>query len=88
MYWEPGVTFTSGRHSVSFNLPVCYYFNRFPNPYTGNPGDSTFPKEVAIATYSMRFGGKSASHTMPVPGSTDQPAAPRTPERTNPGEAQ
>ena len=88
MYSEPGVTFTSGRHSVSFNLPVGYHFNRFPNPYTGNAGDSTFPKEVSIATYSMRFGGKSAAHTMPLPPSTDQPNAPRTPETTRAGESQ
>lgn len=59
MYWEPGVTVSSGRHAVSFNLPVGYYFNRFRNPYTGNPGDSTFPEYVSIATYSMRIGGRS-----------------------------
>jgi hypothetical protein len=83
MYWEPGLTVSSGRHSVSFNLPVGYYFNRFPNPYTGNPGDSTFPEYVSIATYSLRFGGKSAPHIMPTP--SDQPATPRTPEQIRPG---
>jgi hypothetical protein len=72
MYWEPGVTFTTGRHAVSFNLPVGYYYNRFRDPYTGNEGDSTFPEYVAIATYSMRFGGKTMSHQMPGPAS-DQP---------------
>jgi hypothetical protein len=65
MYWEPGVTLTSGRHAVSLNVPIGYYYNRFPNPYTGNAGDSTFPEVVAIATYSMRFGG-TTSHLMPV----------------------
>lgn len=84
MYWEPGVTVTSGRHSVSFNLPVGYYFNRFPNPYTGNPGDSTFPEHVSIATYSVRLGGKSSSHSMPP--ASDQPSRPRTPEQIRPGE--
>jgi hypothetical protein len=69
MYWEPGVTISSGRHSVSFNFPVGYYFNRFRNPYTGNPGDSTFPEYVSIATYSVRLGG---SHTA-IQGPTDQP---------------
>jgi hypothetical protein len=56
MYWEPGVTVSAGRHSVSFNLPVGYYFNRFPNPYTNALGDSTFPGYVSIATYSVRLG--------------------------------
>jgi len=85
MYWEPGVTVTQGRHSVSFNFPVGYYFNRFPNPYTGNPGDSTFPEYVSIATYSVRLGGKSNAHAAPTPA-TDQPSRPRTPEVIRPGE--
>ena len=78
MYWEPGVTFTSGRHSVSFNFPVGYYYNRFSNPYTRQAGDSTFPEYVNIATYSMRFGG-AKSHTLRVPTATDQPPAGRLP---------
>jgi hypothetical protein len=56
MYWEPGITVNTGRHSVSLNIPIGYYFNRFRNPYTGNRGDSTFPEYVAIATYSTRLG--------------------------------
>ena len=79
MYWEPGVTFTSGRHSVSFNFPVGYYYNRFTNPYTKSPGDSTFPEYVNIATYSLRFGGASKSHTFKMPAATDQPPAGRLP---------
>jgi hypothetical protein len=78
MYWEPGVTFMSGRHVVSFNFPVGYYFNRFTNPYTKSPGDSTFPEYVNIATYSMRFGG-AKSHTLRVPPASDQPPAGRFP---------
>jgi hypothetical protein len=85
MYWEPGVTVTSGRHSISFNLPVGYYFNRFRNPYTGTTGDSTFPEYVNIATYSVRLGGKTNAHTSPRPAS-DQPGTPRTPEVIRPGE--
>ena len=87
MYWEPGVTVTHGRHSVSFNLPVGYYFNRWSNPNTGSAGDSTFPEYVSIATYSIRVGGKSSAHTMPRPAS-DQPSAPRTPEVVRPGEGE
>jgi hypothetical protein len=86
MYWEPGVTVTSGRHAVSFNFPVGYYFNRFANPYTGNPGDSTFPEYVSIATYSVRLGGASNAHTVPARPASDQPATPRTPEVVRPGE--
>ncbi len=77
MYWEPGVTLTAGRHSVSLNVPVGYYFNRFRNPYTGNPGDSTFPEVVAIATYSVRLGRPQ----MVDHGPTDQPPPGLTPIR-------
>jgi hypothetical protein len=85
MYWEPGVTLSYGRHSVSFNMPVGYYFNRWSNPYTGNAGDSTFPEYVSIATYSVRLGGRSSAHKAPMPAS-DQPDRPRTPEVIRPGE--
>lgn len=76
MYWEPGISYMAGSHSFSFNLPIGYYFNRFRNPYTGNPGDSTFPEYVAIATYSVRLGKKPPmmDHTPPVPGTV--PARP------------
>ena len=43
---------------------------------------------LAIATYSMRFGGKSAAHTIPLPPTTDQPNTPRTPENVRQGESQ
>ena len=86
MYWEPGVTVTHGRHAVSFNFPVGYYFNRWSNPNTGSAGDSTFPEYVSIATYSFRFGGKSSGHTMPARPASDQPEAPKTPEVIRPGE--
>ena len=69
MYWEPGVTLTLGRQTISFNMPVGYYFNRQPNPYTSAAGDSTFPKYVAIATYSMRLGTPHMDHL----GPSDQP---------------
>jgi hypothetical protein len=72
MYWEPGITISSSRHTISLNVPIGYYFNRFPNPYTGAPGDATFPKAVAIGTYSVRLG--SNTH-MVHPPATDQPPA-------------
>jgi hypothetical protein len=74
MYWEPGVTVSSGRHTVSFNVPIGYYYNRFRNPYTGAPGDSTFPEYVNIATYSMSFGGHNGLPMKKEPIRTDAPA--------------
>jgi len=70
MYWEPGITVMSGRHAISLNVPIGYYFNRFRNPNTATRGDSTFPEYVAIATYSMRLGRASKAPTV-----TDQPAS-------------
>lgn len=72
MYWEPGITINTGRHAVSLNIPIGYYFNRFRNPYTGTRGDSTFPEYVAIATYSTRLGRLFAKER---PIMTDDPAA-------------
>jgi hypothetical protein len=75
MYWEPGVTITAGRHAVSFNLPVGYYYNRFRNPYTGNPGDSTFPEYVSIATYSMQLRKPEPKHPIMTDPAPNEPAA-------------
>jgi hypothetical protein len=76
MYWEPGITIGSGRHSASFNVPIGYYFNRFRNPNTGTPGDSTFPEYVAIGTYSVRLGRVQQKHPiMTVPPPADGAAA-------------
>jgi hypothetical protein len=61
MFVEPGFSYAKGRQFVSFNLPIAYYRNRFPNPYTGNLGDATFPNYIFLASYGVRFGAKSGT---------------------------
>lgn len=56
MFLEPGVSYSKGPHSFSFNVPFGYYYNRHPNPYTGNAGDATFPRHIFISSYSFRLG--------------------------------
>jgi hypothetical protein len=58
MFVEPGVSYANGRHAVSFNVPIGYYYNRRPNPYTGIAGDATFPRHIFISSYSVRLGGQ------------------------------
>lgn len=79
MFFEPGVSYSNGRHTLSFNVPVGYYYNRHPNPYTSNPGDATFPRHIFLTSYSLRVGKGSPA--------SDQPAAPATPT-PNPGAAE
>lgn len=69
MFIEPGVSYSYGRHTVSFNVPLGYYYNRRPNPYTGNAGDATFPRQIFLSSYSWRFGGR----TTPLPPATTTP---------------
>jgi peroxiredoxin len=57
MFIEPGASFARGSHVYSVQIPLGYYRNRFPNPYTGNKGDATFPKYIVLASYGYRFGG-------------------------------
>jgi cytochrome oxidase Cu insertion factor (SCO1/SenC/PrrC family) len=59
MFVEPGASYAKGRHVYSVQIPVGYYRNRFPNPYTRNRGDATFPKYIVLASYGYRFGGAS-----------------------------
>jgi hypothetical protein len=74
MFIEPGIGYAWGPHAISFNVPIGYYYNRHPNPYTGNPGDATFPKHVFLTSYAYRLGRNAR------PPATDQPPAPPTPQ--------
>ncbi|HYT75081.1 MAG TPA: hypothetical protein VEL79_10065 [Vicinamibacterales bacterium] len=56
MFIEPGVSYAKGRQIYSFQIPIGYYRNRFPNPYTGAAGDATFPNYIILASYGYRFG--------------------------------
>ena len=59
MFLEPGASYARGSHVYAVQIPFGYYRNRFPNPYTGNKGDATFPKYIVLASYGYRFGGAS-----------------------------
>lgn len=73
MFIEPGFSYSHGPHAVSFNVPIGYYYNRRANPYTGNPGDATFPRQIFLTSYSFRLGKTR-------PPATDQPVPPPTPQ--------
>ena len=79
MFLEPGFSYARGGHVYAFQLPIGYYRNRFPNPYTGNRGDATFPDYIVLAQYGYRFGGKLkprasvAPVPAPTPGGTLKP---------------
>ena len=76
MFVEPGVSYTSGQHTVSFNVPLAYYYNRHANPYTGNPGDATFPRHIFLSSYSLRLGNQSRVPATDQPPSRPAPAPP------------
>jgi len=70
-YVEPAISYTSGRQTFQFNIPIGVYRYRGPDPYTGNNGDATFPDWVALGSYSFRFGKvkpHQATPAMPAPG--------------------
>jgi hypothetical protein len=55
MFIEPGVSYSYGPHTVSFNVPFGYYYNRRANPYTGIAGDATFPRQIFLSSYSLKL---------------------------------
>jgi copper chaperone CopZ len=74
MFIEPGVSYTMGRSSWSLSIPIGFYRNRKPDPYTGLLGDATFPRFIVLAGYSMRFGGAPAfRRTAPTPITSTAP---------------
>ena len=53
MFIEPGVSYAKGSHVYSFQMPIGYYRNRFPDPYTGAAGDATFPNYIFLASVRL-----------------------------------
>jgi hypothetical protein len=37
------------------NVPIGFYRNREPNPYSGREGDATFPDYILLTGLSFRF---------------------------------
>ncbi len=79
LYLEPGFSYAYKGQSFSFNVPVGLYRNRLPDPYTGAPGDATFPDYVFLGSYSVRFG----KGTSPLKGPQQKPAVPSPPVANN-----
>jgi hypothetical protein len=77
-YVEPGFLFNHGRSTFSIYVPKGLVRNRRPNPYTGNPGDATFPDYLVIVGYSYRFGAGAAAPSIHVP----EPMQPNLPGHT------
>jgi len=57
VFAEPGFYYSRGADTWSLNVPVALKRNRRPDPYTGNPGDSTFPNFIFLVGFTHRFGG-------------------------------
>jgi hypothetical protein len=87
MFIEPGLSYSRGSHTFSFNMPIGYYYNRHPNPYTGNAGDATFPRQVFLTGYSLRLGKQAAPPVIaqpPAQGAPPQPDRPPGPPPSAP----
>jgi hypothetical protein len=55
MFAEPGIAYTKGNATWSLNVPIGFYRNREPNPYSGREGDATFPDYILLSGLSYRF---------------------------------
>ena len=55
MFAEPGISYTKGSATWSLNVPIGFYRNRRPNPYSGRAGDATFPDYILLTGVSYRF---------------------------------
>jgi len=80
-FLEPGFVYTIGRQTLSLYVPIGLVQNRRPDPYTGAPGDATFPEYIILAGYSYHFspgGAPSRRPTLP-PGETPLSDSPVTP---------
>jgi hypothetical protein len=55
MFIEPGIAYSKGSSTWSLNVPIGFYRNREPNPYSGREGDATFPAYILLTGVSYRF---------------------------------
>lgn len=55
MFIEPGIAWSKGGSTWSLNVPIGFYRNREPNPYSGREGDATFPDYILLTGVSYRF---------------------------------
>ncbi|MFL6235568.1 MAG: transporter [Thermoanaerobaculia bacterium] len=55
MFAEPGLSFSKNGSTFSLNVPIGFFRNRQPNPYTGRAGDATFPRHIVLTGISYRF---------------------------------
>ena len=67
MFFEPGISYATRGHAFNVNVPMGFYKNRKPDPYTGAQGDATFPNYIFLASYGWRFGGKDVACAVPPP---------------------
>jgi peroxiredoxin len=76
MFIEPGISYSRGPHTLAFNVPIAYYYNRRPDPNTALEGDATFPRHIFLTSYSFRLGKRRATQPSPEPAGsgTAQPA--------------
>jgi peroxiredoxin len=84
MFVEPGISYARGNQGFSFQMPIGYYRNRFPDPYTGAPGDATFPNYIFLASYGYRFGAKPKIATQTAASSPGAQHAPSGPDLAPP----
>lgn len=55
MFAEPGLSYSRDQTTWSLNVPIGFYRNRRPNPYSGRAGDATFPDYILLMGVSRRF---------------------------------
>jgi len=55
MFVDTGIAFSKDSSTWSLNVPIGFYRNRRPNPYSGREGDATFPKFIVLTGLSHRF---------------------------------
>lgn len=75
MFIEPGVTYSRNGQTFTLNVPVGYFYHRYPDPNTDREGDATFPRHIFLTSYSIKLGARKNT----LPPAITPPAAPQPP---------
>jgi len=80
MFVEPGVSYSTGGQTVTFNVPVGYFYHRYPDPNTDREGDATFPRHIFLTSYALKLGSRKSAPPPPAAAPPKAPANAKTSE--------
>ena len=67
MFIEPGFSYARNGQTFTFNVPLGYFYHRYPDPNTNREGDATFPRHIFLTSYTVKLGARKPAAPPAIP---------------------